>query len=211
MDWIRGWGRRWCERRFLGFKIVTRRVVDPLTAVGGTVRGPLCGRPGIRFCLCWVCGPFATSVFHRDQRIVANGGYQVIEWCWALSFAASFPCPHTKIKEQGYISLKLHVVALYDLNVKCVSSLRDGPSGVEREEGSVLEIRIPYEQSFLRPTLVPVPLEMTFWGFSVINTWRTRVEFLGSPLLSAILQASQKISESNCWVPSNGKSLQKQG
>lgn len=78
-----------------------------------------------------------------------------------LSFAVSFPRHHAKIKEQGYISLKLHVVALNDLNMKCFSSLRDGPS-----------------------------LGNDLWRFSVINAWRIRVEFLGSPLLSAILQAS---------------------
>lgn len=45
-----------------------------------------------------------------------------------LSFAVSFPRHHAKIKDQGYISLKLHVVVLNDLNVKCFSSLRGGPA-----------------------------------------------------------------------------------
>ena len=91
-----------------------------------------------------------------------------------LSFAVFFPHHCAEIKEEGYISLKLRVVALNDLNGKCFLPLRNETLGVEQEAGSVWEIHIPHEQSFLRLTLVPVPLEMTFWGFSGINTMENR-------------------------------------
>lgn len=67
-----------------GFKIVTRHTVDPLAAVGSTVRdhygeGHEFGFVHVEFVV-----PFTMSVFHRDQIIVANRGYPVIEWCRAL-------------------------------------------------------------------------------------------------------------------------------
>lgn len=103
--------RRSCKGRLLGFKVVTRQMVEAFTATGRTGKVVY-----LVMCTLSLWSLYHVPVSHRLENCGKwrlTGGLAVPSvQIKVFGFAASLPLEHTKMREQGYISLKLYVVSL---------------------------------------------------------------------------------------------------